>query len=141
MAERTHASQPKCETIEAPFVVFNKAAHASNALPLCILLADEAPTFDKNQDSYQSLNLIKASTLPGEKVEPARQLKNITDWNKEVNTYSSFLISPNGEALLPTKMLETILKELERKSKSELKIVGNTQFLCLEVLHIALDNT
>ena len=74
-------------------------------------------------------------------MEPARQLKNITDWNKEVNTYGSFLISPDGEALLPPKMLEIILKELERKSKSKLKIVGNTQFLCSEVLHIALDNT
>ena len=129
MAERIHASQPECETVKAPFVVFNKAAHASNALPSCILLADEAPTFDKNP-------VMEASTLPGEKVEPARQLKN-----KEVNTYGSFLTSPDGEALLPPKMLEIILKELERKSKSKLKIVGNTQFLCSEVLHIALDNT
>ena len=134
MAERTHASQPECETVKAPFVVFNKAAHASNALPSCILLADEAPTFDKNP-------VMEASTLPREKVEPARQLKNITDWNKEVNTYGSFLISPDGEALLPPKMLEIILKELERKSKSKSKIFGNTQFLCSEVLHIALDNT
>ena len=79
MAERTHVSQPECKTVEAPFVVFNKAAQASNALPSCLLLADEALTSDKNP-------VMEASTLPGEKVEPARQLKNITDWNKEVNT-------------------------------------------------------
>ena len=84
---------------------------------------------------------MEASALPGEKVKPARQLKNITDWNKEVNTYGSFIISLDGEALSPPRMLEIILKELERKSKSKLKIFGNTHFLYSEVLHIALDNT